>query len=100
MASQVAALGSPLVCSDRVPRRGVRSALKLTSRTTLPKPQQRRALQTVCSSKDGSVMQNLSLFSPVLSVQKRLKSVEADTPFGSLFKILLPGPLVCNAARM
>lgn len=38
-------------------------------------------------------MQKLSLLSPVLGIQKRLKAVEADTPFGSLFKILLPGPL-------
>ena len=93
MASQ--ALRSSLLGSDGLPRCGVRCALKLTSRTTLPKPRQpKRALQQVCSLKDGSAMQNLSILSPLLSVHKRLKAVEADTPFGSLFKVLLPGPLV------
>ena len=93
MASQ--ALRSSLLGCDGLPRCGFRRALKLTSRTTLPKPRQpKRALQQVCSLKDGSVMQNLSILSPLLSVHKRLKAVEADTPFGSLFKVLLPGPLV------
>jgi hypothetical protein len=93
MASQ--ALRSSLLGSDGLPRCSVRRALKLTSRTTLPKPRQpKRALQQVCSLKDSSIMQNLSILSPLLGVHKRLKAVEADTPFGSLFKVLLPGPLV------
>lgn len=39
-------------------------------------------------------MQKLSLLTPwMLSIQKRLKAAPADTPFGSLYKLLLPGPL-------
>lgn len=45
-------------------------------------------------------MSKMSLLSPIFGIQKRLQAVEADTPFGSLFKILLPGPLAYTPALL